>query len=375
MMTTVKRSTTGIGSLPHHNIDAALGYSFQMGIPFLPQIPIRNPWEFMIAQALEELPGLQAETDGTATLDLDIWTSRAKDLSRRLNEAFHQGVENPSAFEAFEPSASVSSSWQPFLWELVERKITFAKIQIAGPITAQWSLRLLESARDEKSKIQKGIFAIERFPDLTSQIYRFILARSLAMTRRLQANGIQPLLYLDEPALYSLSLENPRHVLALQELKLLIQTLKKEGVWVGLHCCSNTVWDALLGPTGLGIHYLSIDTELSLKSLLTTPSQTLENFIRSGGRLSLGVIPTSRSSDLHSLQIQELFAHLLDKFSGKWGNQPELVKKTLAEAIYTPACGLALHNVSDSELVLETLNEFFDFCTSTLFSQASGSAP
>lgn len=374
MMTTVNRSTTGIGSLPHHNIDTALAYSFQMGIPFLPQIPIRNPWEFMLAQALEELPGLQAEKDGTVTLDLDIWTSRAKTLTDRLNESFHRGVENPSAFESFEPSAAVSSSWQPFLWELVERKTTLAKIQIAGPITAQWSLRLLESARDQNSKIRKGIFAIDHFPDLTTQIYQFILARSLAMTRRLQAHGIQPLLYLDEPALYSLSLENPRHVLALQELKLLIQTLRKEGVWVGLHCCSNTVWDALLGPSGLGIHYLSIDTELSLKSLLTVPGHALENFIRSGGRLSLGVIPTTRSSVLHSLQIQDLFAHLLDQFSEKWGNQPQLVKKTLAEAIYTPACGLALHSVSDSELVLEILNEFFDFCDSTLMDRSLGSA-
>lgn len=36
--------TTAIGSLPHHNVDAALAFSFQLGIPFLPQIPIRNSW-------------------------------------------------------------------------------------------------------------------------------------------------------------------------------------------------------------------------------------------------------------------------------------------------------------------------------------------
>ena len=69
--------TTGIGSLPHHNADAALEHSFRMGIPFLPQIPIRNPWEFMIAQTLEGLPGLQADADGSVTLNTDIWLSRA----------------------------------------------------------------------------------------------------------------------------------------------------------------------------------------------------------------------------------------------------------------------------------------------------------
>src|SRR4051794_21067651 len=73
MITEAKRAlpttTTGIGSLPHHNVDAALAYSLRFGIPFLPQIPMRNAWEFMIAQALEDLPGLRVDDDGTATLD------------------------------------------------------------------------------------------------------------------------------------------------------------------------------------------------------------------------------------------------------------------------------------------------------------------
>src|SRR5690242_12697554 len=75
---TIARRTTGIGSLPHHNVDAALEHSFRMGVPFLPQIPIRNPWEFMIAQALEGLPGLQVEKDGSVSLDAAVWAGRAR---------------------------------------------------------------------------------------------------------------------------------------------------------------------------------------------------------------------------------------------------------------------------------------------------------
>ena len=76
---TLARRTTGIGSLPHHNIDTALEYSFQFGLPFLPQIPIRSPWELMITQALEGLPGLvppglapSAEPSPHSPLDLDL---------------------------------------------------------------------------------------------------------------------------------------------------------------------------------------------------------------------------------------------------------------------------------------------------------------
>jgi len=331
-----------------------------MGIPFLPQIPIRNPWEFMIAQALEDIPGLQAEKDATATLDLNIWASRAKTFGTRLNEAFKKNENDlptfAHAFEGFEPSAAVSSSWQAFIWELSEQNISVAKIQIAGPITAQWSLRLLQGG-----PIKKEIDL-----DLTSQIYRFILARSLAMIRRLQQNGIQPILYIDEPALYGLSIESPRHILALQELKFLIHSLKKAGAQVGLHCCSNANWEALIGPEKLELNTLSIDTELSLKSLLSAPNQVLETFIRSGGNLSLGIIPTARPSALHSLRVEDIFKQLLDTFHHAWGNQPELIKKVLKEAIYTPACGLALHSISDAELILEILNEYYNYSTSVL---------
>src|SRR4051812_41571970 len=88
--------TTAIGSLPHHNIDAALEFSFQTDIPFLPQIPIRNPWEFMIAQALEGMPGLAIDEDGTCRLDLDVWTGRCHAFNERLLTAFSQ-ASHPDA--------------------------------------------------------------------------------------------------------------------------------------------------------------------------------------------------------------------------------------------------------------------------------------
>ena len=102
-----QQAVTGIGSLPHHNVDAALEHSLRMGIPFLPQIPIRNPWEFMIAQALEGMPGLRPEPDGSVALNMDIWSSRLTRLSRGSTRPFRAARDEPR-FEAFEPSAAVS---------------------------------------------------------------------------------------------------------------------------------------------------------------------------------------------------------------------------------------------------------------------------
>lgn len=344
--------TTSIGSLPHHNIDAALAASFQLDIPSLPQIPIRNPWEFMIAQALEGLPGLVVEKDGTVTLDIEVWQGRTAAFNARLLNAFAAMAARRDAFEAFEPSAATSSSWQPFLWELEERELKVAKVQIAGPMTAQWALRLSDGAN------------VSKYPELASQIYRLVLARALAMARRLQAGGIQPLLYLDEPGLYAYLASDPRQALALQELKLVVQALRKENVLVGLHCCSNTDWQAVLG---LGLDYLSIDTGLSLDKLLATGA-ALEQFVTAGGHLSLGVIPTSKS--LTRLpQVEDLFTELLDQFSRHWSHKPELVRQTLADALYTPACGLALHSTADAEVILSTLVDFGKYVNNSLKKQ------
>src|SRR3954463_3694303 len=106
-MSKLRPSTTCIGSLPHHNVDAALEYSFRLGIPFLPQIPIRNPWEYMIAQALEGLPGLQVERDGEVKLNFDVWKDRSAAFQKRLDEALANRAND--AFETYEPSAASSS--------------------------------------------------------------------------------------------------------------------------------------------------------------------------------------------------------------------------------------------------------------------------
>ena len=339
---TIARRTTGIGSLPHHNIDTALEYSFKFGLPFLPQIPIRSPWEFMIAQALEGLPGLLLQelpvNKTNAHLDLETWKAQSHLLDLKLKAAFDHS-DDPQAFQPFEPSATALSCWQPFLWELVERNISIAKIQIMGPLTAQWVLTGNHPAT----------------PELTTQILQLILARSIAMTRRMISSGIQPVLYFDEPGFYLLNPDEPRHVLALQELKLVVQTLRREGATVGLHCCSNTAWEAILD---LGLDILSIDTALSLKSALSGRArEQMQRFLENGGTLSLGIIPTDSPATLAGLDsrgiVEETLAMLLDPLD------TTSVQRILQTALFTPACGLGLHSCLDAELILEKLNEVY----------------
>lgn len=337
----IPATTTGIGSLPHHNIDAALSFSFKTGIPFLPQIPIRNPWEYMIAQALENLPGLRVEREGEVSLNLDLWKSQSREFGARLSNAFKNekssGISG-DAFERFEPSPATSSSWQAFLWELQEsdQKTApkIAKIQIAGPLTSQWVVRADQEA------------------ELSGQIFRLVLAKSLAMTRKLRSLGITPILFLDEPGLYAFDRSNPKHMLAFQELKLMIQALRKDQVLVGLHCCSNTDWKTVLQ---LDLCFLSIDCALSLDNLIQNAREELLQYLERGGRLSLGVVPTTRHTKKHGTTgAEQLFVEL----SGRLSHLPfDVGRKILRESLLTPACGLALQSIPDAESILETLTE------------------
>jgi len=269
-----------------------------------------------------------------------VWQSQSHSLTHRLHQAFSLDSGKGEAFESFEPSVATSSCWQPFIWELQERNRKVAKIQITGPMTAQWALRIKDGSSPD------------RIPELSTQIFQLVLARSLAMSYRLISCGIQPILYLDEPGLYALSLSNPKHVLCLQELKLMIRTLQKAGTIVGVHCCSNTHWKAVFN---LGMDILSIGPALQ-----TDEGKAMESFLNQGGRLSLGVVPTARSSVLNTLDKNELLEQLLSTFEKEGHLSPELLKKTLREAIYTPACGLALQSTTDAELILEKLIEIYE---------------
>ena len=334
--------TSMIGSLPHHNADAALEVSFRVGLPFLPQIPIRNPFEYMISQALDGLPGLEATRDGVAILHVDRWISQAHAFKEKLEAAFEKSAD-PLAFQTFLPTPLGTGAWQGFLWELSERSTPIGKVQIAGPITAQSALKL-ESPAPTASLL-----------DLTSQIFRLVLARSIAMARKLRSAGVTPVIFLDEPGLSAVPLRDPRGFLALQELKILVQTLKKEQAWVGLHCCGDADWSPLLQTAEPD--FMSIDCGRSLTSLLSEPT-AVKNFIERGGRFSFGLVPTqSGKFKASTFDAKTEIQALADAFRSSLDCGPAEVKQILNEALYTPACGLAFHSPEDVEEVLTALTQ------------------
>ena len=315
-------ATTGVGSLPHTQQELALQKALAVDIPYLPQLPRHSAAEYMIPQALDGLPGLRYDADGTATVNAAVWARDGEAFNRRLDDALSGDVS------AFAPSPLSQSAWQPFLWEIEHRGKVFAKAQLAGPTTLRWLVTLDDGRR------------VHAEPSLDRAIYRLVLARATAMARKMRECGATPILSFDEPGLYALDVKDPQHMVYLQELRLLASALRQAGALTALHCCSNTAWGALLG---LGFDYLSLDVRLSLGSLLRAKLE-LQSFAKAGGRLMLGIVPTNADAPY---DLEDLVATTAASLSG--------LAMPLSECILTPACGLAMRSIPETSAIFEDL--------------------
>jgi methionine synthase II (cobalamin-independent) len=323
-------ATTGIGSLPHTQLEMGLQMGLQVEIPYLPQLAAGTPSELMIPAALDGLPGLQFDGEGVATVDLPAWEAARDAFALSIETALQS-----DHLDAFEPSPQASRAFRPFLWEVENRKLALAKVQIAGPCTVRWV------ARTSDGRPASDIAALDQ------QIFRLLLAKSLALVKAVRRAGATPLLYLDEPGLYALDRRDARHLVALQELRMLVVALRREGALVGLHCCSNTDWPAVLE---LGLDLVSLDVRLSLDALLED-REAFRKFLATGATLSLGIIPTDLTA---SYSVRELVDSVEASLRATLGSG---FASFLSHVLLTPACGLAMRSVMDAERIFSELRE------------------
>lgn len=325
-------ATTGVGSLPHTQLELALQVALHHDLAFLPQLPAQNPSELMIPQALEGLPGLSFDAEGVCTVALKTWEAERDSFGSRLEAAIASGDLTP-----FEPSPAACRAFKPFLWEVEHRKLPFAKVQLAGPATVRWVARL------DSGQPAASVAALDQ------QIYRLILARTLALVKAVRRAGATAVISLDEPGLYALDLKDVRHRVVHQELKMLVVALQREGALVGLHCCSNTDWRAVLE---LGLDILSIDARLSLDAVLEEKA-AFWRFLAEGSTLALGIVPTDLKS---SYVLQELVESVEASLRATTPSGMSF-EGVLARLLLSPACGLGMRSVRDAERILDEVRQ------------------
>jgi hypothetical protein len=328
-------TTTGIGSLPHTDVKAAMREAFRVDVPYLPELPMRDAREFMLAHATERIPGIVVDREGMIALDVEAW----KKGRGAFDDALHKAIEEDDV-KAFLPSEPYQAALFPFLDTISSEKVKVAKVQIAGPLTVQWSLRTTSGEVPPAAAL--------------THVSRTILARSLAIAQAVGETGARPLVFFDEPGLYAFSRTQPRHLMMMQELRINVMALKKHGASVGLHCCSDADWGTLMG---LGLDVLAIDAKLSLQSLLKS-GETLVTFTSMGGRLALGVIPTNHGETASIADLLQGMSDRLATLEQYFPTRASIFEHILSRSLLTPACGLALKTEREAETIIDQLRDF-----------------
>lgn len=342
-MSGLRGLATGIGSLPHKDVESALDLVFKYTpqIPFWPQLPKRDVREGMVAQFGENLPGLIITKEGLFF--------NPKDTEKELGIFYERIIAGDVDY--FRISEDFGLGLHRFYQRLEKsdlKDIKFIKCQVTGPFT------FLASLSDEK-----GVALLH------NSVFMQVVLKALIMKALWQINLFKKfskkiILFIDEPYLSSFGsaytpINREDVVRGLSELT---ASIKSKDILLGVHCCGNTDWSIFTDVTSIDI--ISFDAYGFLERLVLY-ADNLKDFFRRGGILCWGIVPTQEFTD--KVTLGSLIKKVKDGIDTlvKKGLDKDLLFNNL---LLSPSCGLGTLDIGKSEkifgLLQDLANKLFD---------------
>ncbi len=324
---------TGIGSVPFtdpaHASELILKYC--PAIPYVPQLTRMDFRENMFLQFCENLPCVRVDHEKQHYF-FDESMDRDKALAEFCDYVAYE------CYEYFKITKEHSRGLPVMLDKCRGEDNTFLKTQVTGPVTYLLSL----TTGDKKSLIHDSRFA--------EAITIGLAMKGLWQALEIKKIGKTPLLFLDEPSLWGLgSAYMPVDAVKVRSLiDCMVGYIRErdENVLLGLHCCGNTDWGVLLESD---LDIVSCDAH-GFGDRFMLYSEQIAGFVRKGGFLALGIVPTSEYNDgITQGTILERLETVLGIGEAN-GLEKDLVLKN---SLFTPACGMGPMTEEDAEKVLE----------------------
>jgi methionine synthase II (cobalamin-independent) len=211
-------------------------------------------------------------------------------------------------------------------------------------------LKQVEKAKPKWVKLQwpgphtLAMTGVDNFKERAERMEKFILD----LVHPVQQRCPNVLFFFDEPGLSVLDMHQGHQKEGIDDLKTWTKELKKEGVTVGVHCCSDAPWGSMLK---LPLDVIAFDAELSLVSILKE-KQALKKWHKGGGRLAIGVVPTQVKKGWSAPERARVVQQAAEQFLGKKGG-----KDILKSSLLTPACGLGLRTPEETRKVFSELGK------------------
>jgi len=336
-MMKLKGLATGIGSLPYKDPDQALDLIFQYTpqIPFWPQLPRRDIREGMVAQFSENLPYLKVDPDG---LTFSALQARERDLEIFYERIIANDIDYFKISEVF--AAGLHKFYQRLEKERLEN-VEFIKCQVTGPFTFAASI-----------KDEGGV------PLLHDAVFMQVVLKGLAMKALWQIEffkkfGKSIILFIDEPYLSGFgSAYTPiNRDDAVASLKEFTQSVKRDNVLLGMHCCGNTDWSIFTDIEQIDI--INFDA-FDYQEKFVLYADNLKGFLARGGIICWGIVPTQSFSGNETPK--SLAGKLMEGITAlaNKGLDEDLLLERL---LISPACGLGALEQEKSEKILKLLSE------------------
>ncbi|MBU4345707.1 MAG: methionine synthase [Candidatus Omnitrophica bacterium] len=317
---------TGIGSLPHKDAQAALDLIFKYTpqIPFWPQLPNRDTREGMVAQFSQGLAGIEV-----------------KEL-----EKFYEKVINQD-LEYFKITQDYASGLYAFAQRLSDKPellkdVESLKCHTTGPFT------FAASIKDENGK------ALLHEPVFMQAIIEGLKMKALWQIRFLEKFAKKIIMFLDEPYLGAFGsaytpINREDVIKGLSELTGGIKS--KADVLLGVHCCGNTDWSIFTEIKALDI--INFDA-FGFLDKFTLYADNLKEFIKRGGIICWGIVPTSEFSGQETPDsLRERLDEGINVLVKKGLDKEPLLNSLLL----SPSCGLGSLDTQKSDKIFKLLSE------------------
>lgn len=309
---------TSIGSLPHTDARAAAAFVLRThpDLPAAPQLPNRSPLEGMLAQWLRGLPEVRVDTDGS--LHRVDGVDRDAPIDTTFDTLAHGGL-----LGFLEVCARLA------------QRPKVVKLQLTGPLTLGLALCDL------------GVPAEPAFARASECARAW--ARAIVTRARARVDGADVLLFFDEPGLAVFRADNAPVDAPIDSetaTDILSGALASVDCMVGVHVCGAGSLPVALaaGPDVLGVE---------VHPRVLDHAAGLARFLDEGSFVAWGAVPTDRPIGEQVAApwkaVLELWCELARR-----GCDPVRVRQ---QALVTPACGLALHGVTQAERALRLARE------------------
>lgn len=305
---------TGVGALPHGDPRQACDDVLALfpEFPYVPTLPDRSQLESIVFNDSEQLPGRLIRNDRL------LFDSTA-DNNAAMEKVYLDYVEGN--FAEYPVHAAYGSAFM----EMMTRRLPGARVlkcQVTGPVT--FGMQVVDAGK-------RPIYYDAQLADMLSKLIA-LRARWCEEEMKRHTGVSETVVVLNEPYLASLGssvvpVDKDTVRAGWQDIASLVDG------GLGIHCCSNTDWEFVLG---LNPAVVSIDAYQTAKEFLLY-TDAVVSYMERGGIVAWGIVPAEWK--LFAMETTDtLFERYLAIRSQLCTRMPD--KLFDARSLITPSCGI-----------------------------------